>query len=114
MRRPSRRYLAFRVVSDAPLSFEILSDQIDQSVRRFFGEIGALQAHTRLTRYNSTDRIGVLRCSAAWLERVRAALALTTNIEGSRCAFLTLRSSGTLASLKRAIDPLHSRATRNK
>jgi RNase P/RNase MRP subunit POP5 len=114
MRRPSRRYLAFRVISDAPPSFEKLSDQIDRSMRRLFGEIGAPQAHARLARYNSADMIGVLRCSAAWLENVRAALALTTNIEGSRCALLIMKSSGTLASLNRTIDPLHSRTRRKE
>jgi len=113
MRRRSRRYLAFRILTDTSLSSEKLSRQIDQSMRKLFGEIGTLQAHVRLTRYNPTNMIGILRCSATWVERVRAALALTTNMEGSRCAFHVLKSSGSIASLNRVIDLSDTRKGEN-
>ncbi len=106
MRRPSRRYLVFRIVSNASFPAERLSLEIEQSLRRFFGDIGALQAFPRLITYDAMKMIGVIRCSAAWVDRVRTALALTTQIEGQPTGFLVLRSSGTIASLRRCIGQI--------
>lgn len=106
MRRPSRRYLVFRIVSDTSFPAEKLSLEIEQSLRGFFGDIGALQAFPRLISYDAAKMMGVIRCSTEWVDRVRTALALTTQIDGQTIGFLVLRSSGTIASLRRSIGPI--------
>jgi len=97
----SRRYVALLVASDVDLTREKLSDEVESSVRRIFGEQGVLWAAPRLIDYDTKRMIGIVRCSHLWVERLRAAVALRTEIDGSRVAFFTLRSAGTLAALRK-------------
>lgn len=105
MNRGSRRYVALLVASDIDLTWEKFSVEIENSVRSVFGEHGVLWAAPRLIDYDVKRMIGIVRCSHLWVERLRAAVALRTEIDGSRVAFLTLRSAGTLAALR---EFLHS------
>ena len=100
MNRGSRRYVALLVASDIDLSREKLSDEVEVAVRRLFGEQGVLWAAARLIDYDTKRMICIVRCSHLWVERLRAAVALTTEIDGSRVAFFTLGSAGTLAALR--------------
>lgn len=105
MRRPARRYLVFRIMSDDSFSSERISTEIERSLRRLFGDIGVLHSFPRLVSYDPTKMMGVLRCSAAWLVKVRASIALITQIDGHLVGFFVLKSSGTVASLRRSLDP---------
>jgi len=108
MRRPARRYIVFRIMSDNSFSSERISTEIERSLKRFFGDIGVLHSFPRLVSYDATKMMGVLRCSATWLAKVRASIALTTQIDGHPVGFLVLRSSGTVASLRRSLDPTNT------
>jgi len=102
MNRQSRRYLALRIASDPPPTGEKLFDEIKNSLRRLFGEYGVLKASPRLIAYDAEKMIGIVRCSHLWVERFRAALALTTRIEEHRAALFIFRSAGTVAALRRS------------
>lgn len=105
MKRPPRRYLLFRLVSDTAFSPEIVAAEIERSVREFFGDVNVLLAFPRLIAFDPKRMMGVVRCSSRWVDQVRAALALTVRIEGHVSAFLVVRSAGTIESLRKRFDP---------
>lgn len=105
MIRPPRRYLVFKLVSDTALSPETVAAEIERSLGRLFGDVGVLQAFPRLIAFNPKTMMGVVRCSGGWVEQVRAALALTTKVEGHASAFLVVRSAGTIKLLRKSFDP---------
>ncbi len=104
MRRQSRRYLALRIASEVAPSREKLSSEIENSLRKFFGEYGVLEASLRLIAYDLEKTIAIVRCSHQWVERLRAALALTTRVSEHQAALFVLRSAGTIAALERALS----------
>ncbi len=104
MNKQSRRYLAFRLASDVGPPREMLFGEIENSLRRLFGEYGVLEASLRLIAYDAEKMIGIVRCSHPSVERLRAAVALTTRIGEHRAVLFILRSAGTIASLKRAFS----------
>jgi len=104
MRHRSRRYLAVRVVSDVAPAGEKLFHDIEDSLRRLFGEHGVLKASPRLIAYDVERMIAIVRCSDSWVERLRAALALTARSDGRQLALFTTRSAGTLAALARSLS----------
>ncbi len=104
MKGQSRRYLALRITSEVAPSREKLLNEIEGSLRRFFGEYGVFKASPRLIAYDAEKMIGIVRCSYLWVERFRAALALTTRIGEHRAVLFILRTAGTIAALKRAFS----------
>lgn len=104
MKGQSRRYLVLRIVSEVAPSREKLLNEIERSLRRIFGEYGVLESFPRLIAYDAEKMIGIVRCSHLWVERFRAALALTTRVGEHRAVLFILRSAGTLAALKRAFS----------
>jgi len=103
MRHRSRRYLAVRVVSDVAPAREKLFHDIEDSLRRLFGEDGVLKASPRPVAYDVESMIAVIRCSNSWIEKLRAALALTVRGDGHQLALFTIKSAGTLAALTRSM-----------
>lgn len=57
----------------------------------------------RVIGIQETEEKAVLRCKSHGVERLRAALALITNIDGNPAAAMVLRSSGTIKALKARI-----------
>jgi len=104
MRRQSRRYLAVRVVSDVAPAREKLFQDIEDSLRRLFGEHGVLKASLRLIAYDIERMIAIVRCSDSWVERLRATLVLMTKSDGRQLALFIVRSAGTVGALTRSLS----------
>ena len=101
LKREKRRYLALEVVSEQPLNEQTVMDAVQSSVHRLFGEYGASQANIKLIKYTPEKRQFVIRCSHKALERVRAAIASTTEINGKNAAIHVMGVSGTLKALSK-------------
>ena len=99
LKREKRRYFALEVVSEQTLNEQTVLDAVQASVHRLFGEYGASQANLKLIKNLPEKRQFVIRCSHKALERVRAAIASTTAINGKNAAIHVLSVSGTLKAL---------------
>jgi len=100
-RRERRRYLALEVQSEQALNGGIVMDAVEASVQRLFGEYGASQANLKLIKYIPQKSQLVIRCSHKALERVRAAIASTIEINEKTAAIHVVGVSGTLKALSK-------------
>ena len=101
LKREKKRYLALEVASEQPINEQTVMDAVQASVHRLFGEYGASQANLKLIKTIPEKRHFVIRCSHKALERVRAAIASTTTINGKTGAIHVLGVSGTLKALSK-------------
>ncbi|MCK5562536.1 hypothetical protein KAI30_00055 [Candidatus Bathyarchaeota archaeon] len=103
-RRMRKRYLAFKVVSEQPVSKGDVADAVWNAVLRLFGEYGASQANLALIEYDQEKSWGIIRCSHRAVEMVRASIASVTEINEKPVAIHVLRVSGTLKALRRKVS----------
>jgi RNase P/RNase MRP subunit POP5 len=87
------------VKSEQPFNGRIVMDVVKASVQRLFGEYGASQANLKLIKYIPQEDQLVIRCSHRALEKVRAAIASTIEINGKTTAIHVIGVSGTLKAL---------------
>jgi ribonuclease P/MRP protein subunit POP5 len=76
-------------------------DAVEASVQRLFGEYGASQANLKLINYIPQKRQFVVRCNHRALEKVRAAIASTIELNGKTAAIHVVGISGTLKALSK-------------
>ncbi len=98
-RRERRRYLALEVQSEQPLNERTAMEAVEASVQRLFGEYGASQANLKLIKYIPQKGQLVIRCSHKALEKVRAAITSTIEINEKTAAIHVVGVSGTLKAL---------------
>lgn len=67
---------------------------------RFFGELGMSYAAFKLMEYDAKTMHGIIRCERSYLEKVLGFLALVSSLDGKPARVRTLKSSGTIKSLK--------------
>lgn len=96
--RPTRRYIAFQVLSEDKIIYSDLSNAIWHSILNFLGEMGASEAEIWLVKnlYDDTKQAGIIRCSHRYVEKIRAALSLIERIGDSRIVIKVLGVSGTI------------------
>ena len=101
IKREKRRYLALKVESrQLPDELAVL-DAVYASIQRLFGEYGASQANIKLIKYLPEKSQFVIRCSHLMLERVRAAIASTVEVNGTNATVHVVDVSGTLKALSK-------------
>ena len=103
-RRMRKRYLAFKVVSEQPVSKGNVADAVWNAVLQLFGEYGASQANLALIEYDQEKSWGIIRCSHRAVEMVRASIASVTEINEKPVAIHVLRVSGTLKALRQKVS----------
>ena len=101
IKREKRRYLALKVECEQPLDERAVFDAVQASVHRLFGEYGASQAKIKMIKYLPKKRQLVIRCSHTTLEKVRAAIASTIEVNGENTTIHVLGVSGTLRALSK-------------
>lgn len=100
--REPKRYIAFRVISQEPISYSDLEIAIWNSVLEFLGEEGASKTSMWIVKnlYKEKEQIGVIRCNAKTTEAIIASLGLISRLGDSRVIFKILKVSGTIKGLK--------------
>jgi len=96
--RPTRRYIAYQVLSEEKIIYNDLATAIWHSILNFLGEFGASEAEIWLVRnlYDEKKQAGIIRCSHKYLERIRASLSLIDRIGDARVVIKVLGVSGTI------------------
>jgi len=98
--REKWRYVSFSLELSENISASEAKEGIEKGIIRFLGELGASIAKPKVLEYDAQKREGIVRCETAGVGEVRAALALINNLAGKRCAVRTLKTSGTILSLR--------------
>ena len=107
MVKGKKRYLLFGVKTDAALLSKWDVKEAVWGVHHLFiGALGSSHSELALILYDEKLHLGILRCSHRNLIAVRASLVLISEINGRRAAFLTIRTSGTILTLKKLMHSL--------
>ncbi len=96
-RRGRRRYIAFRVHSDSPVSTEGFLRALDDESRR------AGAKTPKLIEFDG--KTGIVRCSNLDKEKAIGVLSRIGSIDGMNVRVETLRTSGTLLTLRERYAP---------
>ncbi len=92
--RPKKRYLAFELIAESPISRDELIREIFSAASHLLGDVGASECAIRLLAFEESN--GVVRCESDRTENTRAVLASITSIKGKRVLFHVLGISGTV------------------
>lgn len=100
--RPTRRYIAYQIISENKVDYDGLLNAIWHSILNFLGEFGASEAEIWIVRnlYDDRKQSGMIRCSHKYLERIRAALSLIERVGDTRVIVKVLGVSGTIKAAK--------------
>jgi ribonuclease P/MRP protein subunit POP5 len=103
--REKKRYLAFEVLSDTKLDVANVAKAVTHGVLQFVGELGAAELGTIVLTdlYNRSKQRGVARVANTGVDRLKAALALITTIDGHPVCVRSIAVSGSIAKAKAAI-----------
>lgn len=96
--------MALQVETGQPFDENSVLDAINASVLRLFGEVGASKANIRLIKCFAEQNRLFIRCSHVMLEKVRAAIAATVEINKTEAAVHVLEVSGTLKALAKKVQ----------
>lgn len=98
--REKKRYLTFRVHSDAPISFEGVRGAALNSILNWMGEKGFSLSNVKIIRnlWKGGKQEGWLSCTPKTVDDVKVSLALIHQIGDARVIFRVLRVSGTIKS----------------
>lgn len=97
--RERKRYLAFEVISETPITnYKAVENAIHNKSLDFLGELGCAEAGIILLKekYNQPKQRGVIRVNNKSLNKLRATLALIEQIEDTNVIVQSLGTSGVL------------------
>jgi ribonuclease P/MRP protein subunit POP5 len=95
-RRRGRRYIVFEVLGTEPVGFEELRGAIEDTVRRVYGELGAVMFNVKLIEYDGVRRRGVLRVRRDFKLQALAVLGLVRSSNGRRLLLIPISTTGSL------------------
>ena len=101
MKRRSWRYLLVKIVANKALTKKAFSESLVSSVEHLFGHIGLAEISPHVVSYDQECSTALVKCSKEGVQKLRATLALVTEIENNPVAAYVLRTSGTIRSLRR-------------
>ncbi|MCX6655634.1 MAG: Rpp14/Pop5 family protein [Candidatus Bathyarchaeota archaeon] len=96
-----RRYLLFKVTSEATPDEKTIWEHLRNSVYMLYGAKGLSLIDPNLIEYDEKTKAGIVRCTHDTDRFLRASLASIVAISGSPAALRVQRSSGTIKSLRR-------------
>jgi RNase P/RNase MRP subunit POP5 len=94
------RYAAFRVLSPEHPDQEEVHMAIQRSIIELLGAHGLSRIEPRVIEYDVERSVGIVRCSHLYLPLLRTSMASITALGEKPAAFLVLKVSGTLKSLR--------------
>jgi RNase P/RNase MRP subunit POP5 len=100
MSRRGHRYLLIKFLTKDPVSAQAIEEAVVGSVERNFGRFGVAEMKVRLIGLHPLGDKAVFRCTLESVERLRAALAMISQINQQPAAAMVIRSSGTIRALK--------------
>jgi len=102
MDRRGWRYLLVKIVASKVLTKKAFSASLLASVKHLFGHIGLAEVSPQVVSYDQERSTALVKCSREGVQKLRATLALITEIENSQAAAFVLRASGTIRGLRQS------------
>lgn len=102
--RNKKRYLAFEVRSQKPLTREDVISLVGGAMGEMYGACGASRADLWVVKvWQCGENVikGILRCNRDEVDTVRSALPIINRFKGGRVVVHTLGVSGTIKAAKR-------------
>lgn len=97
--RAKKRYLAFELISEAPVSRSELVKEVMFSASSLLGDVTTSECELKVLGFE--DWKGIIQCSHKKVKETRASLATLTRVNGKRATLHVLGTSGTV---KRATE----------
>lgn len=97
--RERKRFIVFEVNSEKPIAeYQAVSRAVWAAVSDFIGRLGCARAGIWLLadKYDSRTQRGIIRVNNTYVDEVRAALLLVTEVEGQQATFRSVGVSGIL------------------
>jgi RNase P/RNase MRP subunit POP5 len=94
-----KRYVLFEY-SGPDMPADELKRGLYNEAMKFFGELGISYAGIKLLEYDENTKQGLLRCERSYLDKVLGFLALVSSVNSKQARLKSLKSSGTIKSLK--------------
>ncbi|MBI4017961.1 MAG: ribonuclease P protein component 2 [Candidatus Aenigmarchaeota archaeon] len=96
--RDKKRYLAFEIISERPVTFENVIDAFWNSLLSLHGELGTARTNVWFVKdaWDAARQRGLVRCDHVHVDDVRVALALINSVDGVRVVPHSLGVSGTM------------------
>jgi ribonuclease P/MRP protein subunit POP5 len=99
--REKKRYVAFKVMSEAPLTKKDVTRAILNEALNFFGECRFSDFSLWVEDFDEKSSRGFLICNREFKDEVIACLSLIGSVDMKKASFVVLGVSGTIKSLKR-------------
>ncbi len=89
-----KRYLAFEVLAEKPLSWESMRKAVTLAVKNYIGLEGMANAGLQFVKNNKNK--GIVRMNHDYLNKVRASLLFIREIDNQKVIVKSIRASGIL------------------
>jgi ribonuclease P/MRP protein subunit POP5 len=97
--RAKKRYLAFELISEGPVSRSDLVKEVMYSASSLLGDVTTGECDIKVLGFEGCT--GIIQCSHTKVKETRASLATLTRVNGKRAILHVLGTSGTV---KRATE----------
>ena len=101
MNRRGWRYLLVKIVANEAPTKKVFSESLTASVEHMFGHIGLAEISPQVISYDQECSTALVKCSREGVQKLRATLALVTEIENNPAGVFVLRVSGTIRGVRR-------------
>lgn len=100
--RPTKRYIAFEIISDQPVQYSEFANAVWASLFNFLGELGSSEAKIWFIHnlYDDKTQKGLLKCTHDSVEKVRTVLSLIQIISETRVVVKIMGVTGTIKSAR--------------
>ncbi len=106
--KEKKRYLVFEVIAERRAGFHEVKEAVSKTILGFVGSHGFARLKPRLLadRWDGQRQRGVIVVSRRWVDQLRSALCLVTEVDRSPAIVRTLGVSGIL---RRALSKFYLR-----
>jgi ribonuclease P/MRP protein subunit POP5 len=100
--REKDRYIAFKIISEEPITYSDLESAIWNQLLDFYGEYGMSKTSMWLMKklWDERSQAGIIRCNNKSVPQIVAGLGLISRLGDVRVIVKILSISGTLKGLK--------------
>ncbi len=100
--RPTKRYIAFEIISEQPVQYNEFTNAVWVSMFNFLGELGSSEAKIWFIHnlYDDKTQKGLLKCTHDSVEKIRAILSLIQIISETKVIVKIMGVTGTIKSAR--------------
>ncbi|HID17134.1 TPA: hypothetical protein EYP26_02430 [Candidatus Bathyarchaeota archaeon] len=98
-----RRYLVIKIISQGRVDGGAFRLALVKSLAKLFGEVGLAKASLKFLSFNDEEKAAVVGCDRAFLNELRAAVALMSEVNNKAICPFVAKVSGTVKGAKVAL-----------